>query len=60
MTFTIKNLSLNHEKEALLQLSDKKYYETIQAHPDTIVTQTNTITKYVKDLFEYIGCLPFT
>ncbi len=44
----------DYEKEALSQLSDKKYYERIQAHPDTIIpTQTNTITKYVKDLFKY-------
>ena len=46
--------TIDYEKEALCQLSDKKYYEKIQAHPDTIIlTQTNTITKYVKDLFEY-------
>ena len=44
----------DYEQEAHSQLNDKKYYEFIQTPPDhAIMTQTTSITNYLKALFKF-------
>ena len=44
----------DYEQEAHSQLNDKKYYEFIQTPPDhAIMTQTTSITNYLKELFKF-------